>query len=139
MFTAIARDPRTGEESLFAAQIFIVRSVPLDRDVIMLLGFDLTDQLAVEIRLRRSLENTESALKEMLDLLRRQKDLPEDITPTERSIAKMIKQGKTSKEIADAVNISVNTVNTHRQNIRKKLHLDTYAALSLELLKYSIE
>lgn len=40
----------------------------------------------------------------------------------EREILGQISSGKASKQIADALNISTNTVNNHRQNIIRKLH-----------------
>ncbi|MFW5731207.1 MAG: LuxR C-terminal-related transcriptional regulator, partial [Desulfonatronovibrionaceae bacterium] len=45
------------------------------------------------------------------------------LSPAEMKISGFIKAGKSSKDIADALNISVGTVNTHRRNIRKKLGL----------------
>jgi PAS domain S-box-containing protein len=45
-------------------------------------------------------------------------------TPSEIQISNLIKQGRTSKEIADYLNLSPRTVDFHRQNIRKKLGLD---------------
>lgn len=45
------------------------------------------------------------------------------LTPQEMHIAELIKQGKTSHEIALLLNISIRTVGTHRNNIRKKLKL----------------
>ena len=42
------------------------------------------------------------------------------LTPVEMQIANMIKLGKSSKEIADILNISVRTIETHRVNIRRK-------------------
>ncbi len=43
------------------------------------------------------------------------------LTPTETTVANLIKQAKTSKEIAKMLGISTWTVDTHRGNIRKKL------------------
>ena len=47
----------------------------------------------------------------------------EDLTATERRILKLVGEDHTSKEIAAFLNISVRTVENHRQNICKKLNL----------------
>ena len=44
-------------------------------------------------------------------------------TPSEMQIANLIKQGRTSKQIANLLNLSSRTIETHRKNIRKKLGL----------------
>ncbi len=59
------------------------------------------------------------------------------LSPQELRIANLIKEGRQDKEISELLNISFETVKTHRQNIRKKLgiygergglrsHLSTY-------------
>jgi len=49
-----------------------------------------------------------------------------------------VKDGKTSKEIASHLNVSVRTVDTHRDNIRKKLGIkDRRTGLRTFLLKLS--
>jgi PAS domain S-box-containing protein len=45
------------------------------------------------------------------------------LTPTEIQIAGMIREGKMSQEIADVLNLSSRTVESHRGSIRKKLGL----------------
>ena len=45
------------------------------------------------------------------------------LTPTEIQVADLIRQGKTSKEIASLMNVSVNAITFHRYNMRKKLGL----------------
>jgi DNA-binding CsgD family transcriptional regulator len=44
-------------------------------------------------------------------------------TPNEIKIASLIKEGKSSKEIAEILNISLNTVHTYRYKIRIKTGL----------------
>ena len=45
------------------------------------------------------------------------------LTPRELQMAGLIKEGRTTKEIADFMNISLATVETHRHHIREKLGL----------------
>ncbi|GMQ46160.1 response regulator transcription factor [Vibrio sp. 10N] len=69
----------------------------------------------------------------------------QDITPTavksnplsrrEESVLKLVAQGCSSKKIAQMLNISYRTVETHRQNIKHKLDLHSTA----ELAKYALE
>ena len=59
----------------------------------------------------------------------------QSLTPSERRILTQIAQSKTSKEIADALNISYRTVETHRTNIATKLNLHGPNSL----LKFALE
>jgi PAS domain S-box-containing protein len=45
------------------------------------------------------------------------------LTPTEIQTAQLIKEGRTSKEIAEFLNVSTRTVESHRQKIRIKMGL----------------
>jgi PAS domain S-box-containing protein len=42
------------------------------------------------------------------------------LSPTELQVTNQIKQGKTTKEIADIMNLATSTIDFHRNNIRKK-------------------
>ncbi|HEY3275115.1 MAG TPA: PAS domain S-box protein [Syntrophorhabdaceae bacterium] len=44
-------------------------------------------------------------------------------TPTEVQVANLIKSGKTTKEVAELMNVSAGTVNSHRNSVRNKLGL----------------
>ena len=47
------------------------------------------------------------------------------LTPREREVLALAKQGMFSKEISEKLNISIHTVNRHRQNILEKLQVDS--------------
>jgi DNA-binding CsgD family transcriptional regulator len=47
-----------------------------------------------------------------------------NLTPTEIRIANLIRHGSMTKEIAELMNISPRTVETHRKNIRRKIGLE---------------
>lgn len=55
----------------------------------------------------------------------------ERLTNRERQILQLIVQARTSKEIAQMLHISVNTVNVHRTNLMKALNLHSTAELVL--------
>ena len=56
------------------------------------------------------------------------------ITPRELQVGNFVKEGKTSKEIADILNTTERTVVAHRANLRKKLGLDKKSNLRTYLL-----
>ena len=47
----------------------------------------------------------------------------DSLTPTEIHVAELVRQGKTTKEIAAFLNVSPSAISFHRSNIRKKLGL----------------
>ncbi len=59
----------------------------------------------------------------------------EDLTDREREVLALIAEGQSNQEIADALVISVKTVNRHRENIMAKLNLHS----RVELVRYAIE
>jgi DNA-binding NarL/FixJ family response regulator len=56
------------------------------------------------------------------------------LSPREREIVQLLAEGKSNKEIAQSLAISVRTVETHRASILRKLKLDSLA----ELVRYAI-
>ena len=60
---------------------------------------------------------------------------PDTLTTREREVLKMIAEGKSSKEVADLLFISVRTVERHRANLMDKLGIKKTA----DLVKYAIQ
>lgn len=57
-----------------------------------------------------------------------------NLTAREREVIQLIAEGKSTKDIADILYVSVKTIETHRQNIMKKLQISSVA----ELTKFAI-
>jgi DNA-binding NarL/FixJ family response regulator len=60
------------------------------------------------------------------------------LTPREREVVQLVAEGKTSKEVAVALNLSVKTAETHRTNIMRKLDLHSIADLTLYAVRNGI-
>jgi len=54
----------------------------------------------------------------------------EALTSREREVIQLLAEGKTSKEVAVALNLSVKTAETHRTNLMRKLNLHSVADLT---------
>lgn len=62
------------------------------------------------------------------------KDRSKQLTPREQDVLKGIADGLTNRQIADELNVSIKTVQTHRGNIMEKLNLHD----RVELVKYAL-
>jgi two-component system, NarL family, response regulator NreC len=65
-------------------------------------------------------------------------DSYELLTTREREILQLIAEGKSNKDVANMLNLSVYTVETHRSNILEKLHLHTVPELILYAVRKGI-
>jgi len=78
----------------------------------------------LKAREKTLVEIVESHLNDIVSpLLQRLTSAQLVLTPQEIQVATLVKEGKSSKEIADILNVSVTTINFHRKNLRKKFNL----------------
>jgi DNA-binding NarL/FixJ family response regulator len=83
---------------------------------------------------------TSTVTEFMLDDYRRRGEtaadsvMPQGVTPREREIIQLIAEGKSNKEAASTLGISVKTIEAHRASIMRKLRLRSAS----ELVRYAI-
>lgn len=56
------------------------------------------------------------------------------LSPREREVLQLLAEGKSTKEVARQLNVSVSTVETHRRQLKNKLGIDSFA----DLIKFAI-
>ena len=113
------------------ARAYIMKS-DADRDLIT----------AVEALSHRRSFFTPKAAEMMLNGFRKRNAAPDTVqefrnrlTPREREIVQLLAEGKSSKEVAVALGISVKTAETHRANIMRKLEIHSVS----ELVRYAVK
>ncbi len=57
-------------------------------------------------------------------------DLIDELSNRELEVLDLIGRGKTARQVAESLNVSLKTVDSHRQNIKKKLGLENSAQLA---------
>ncbi|WP_116131829.1 response regulator transcription factor [Tropicimonas sp. IMCC34043] len=62
----------------------------------------------------------------------------EPLTNREQTILLQLAQGRSNKEVAQALDISVRTVETHRKNIRRKLGISSTAGLTRYAMEHGV-
>jgi two-component system response regulator NreC len=67
--------------------------------------------------------------------IRREENDPNALSAREREVLQLIAEGKTSREIAEILNLSVKTVQSHRTSLMQKLDLHDRG----DLIKYAIQ
>jgi DNA-binding NarL/FixJ family response regulator len=60
------------------------------------------------------------------------------LTPREREVIQLVAEGRTTKEVAAALSLSVKTAETHRTNLMRKLDLHSVADLTLYAVRNGI-
>lgn len=99
-------------------------------------GYVLKTQAAVDLVqairevTRGSIYLSPGVSRAVVDAYRHKSDLPQDpLSPREREVLQLVAEGKTTKEIAGVLNISVKTAESHRMHIMSKLDIHETAGL----------
>lgn len=62
----------------------------------------------------------------------------EPLTSREQTVLLELAQGKSNRDVAEALDISVHTVETHRKNIKRKLGINSTAGLTRYALEHGV-
>lgn len=76
-------------------------------------------------------DSTDTIRKVILENISTEDSTTKELTPREKEIVIGIVKGLSNKEIAEEINVSVNTVMTHRRNIAAKLQIHSAAGLTI--------
>jgi len=113
---------RVLEKGKYIRMIYQTRLLAFEDDNFLAMGMiDLAPEQSANTSVRFQIKNCLTdeivpfAIENATDAL---------LTPREREILALAKEGMFSKEISEKLNISIHTVNRHRQNILEKLQVD---------------
>ena len=94
-------------------------------------GDQSSESFAPTLPIDEEKESLLERLERFVEQLGRQAEsLPQELSPRETEVLKLVAKGFMNKEIADQLNISINTVLSHRKNLTAKLGIKTVSGLS---------
>lgn len=88
--------------------------------------------------IRESRYSLASTLKECVMNDTEENTQSNDLSERELEVLVLIAQGLSSKEIADRLNISIHTVNTHRKNLTRKTGIRSVAGLAVYAMLHNL-
>ncbi|MCK9343240.1 MAG: LuxR C-terminal-related transcriptional regulator [Massilibacteroides sp.] len=139
-FSPITIDSSNGLSNLAPYDLIITDSIhfinnttvflPHKRNVLIINNLPSDDTSMIN-----AFDNTETIIKRIQSVFKQpcrstHKDANERLTPRETDILRCVAKGLINKEIAKLLNISLNTVLTHRKNISAKLGVKTSSGLT---------
>jgi two-component system response regulator NreC len=136
----VARNPRTAVAilSMHSDESYVLRSLRAGARAYVMKDAPEADLIAAIQAICQGGTYFSPGVRELLKqdyVTRLQSDGGEDsyelLTAREREILQLIAEGKSNKEIAGMLNLSLYTVETHRAHILRKLDLHTVAELML--------
>ncbi|WP_297061180.1 response regulator transcription factor [uncultured Duncaniella sp.] len=115
---------------------FTVGSAPHDRTTILLTATLIPDTADISHLTTISIYEPAETIREKIRQLLQPNPTDsssrgDDLTPREKEVILGIVKGLANKEIAAEMNVSVNTIMTHRRNIAAKLQIHSPAGLTI--------
>ncbi|PXV68073.1 regulatory LuxR family protein [Dysgonomonas alginatilytica] len=110
-----------GVYKYIANQTQILRNSPCENMWLALCQYDLSPNQIPAIGINSQITNNKTGEIITISLYEERASI---LSEREKAILKLIKEGLLSKEISPRLNISINTVNRHRQNILQKLSVN---------------
>ena len=138
-----AKEPHTASEKIAAAHpsltivdIFTAQTCQPDTPTLLLTSARIPDTSTRCHKATVSIYEPAEALREKIRQLLQPSDREEtsrgnDLSPREKEVILGIVKGLANKEIAAEMNVSVNTIMTHRRNIAAKLQIHSPAGLTI--------
>ena len=75
----------------------------------------------------------------IVEAIRSPKSIPEEpLTPREREVLQLVAEGKTTKEIASLLNVSIKTADAHRTRLMQKLDIHDIASLTRYAIRHGV-
>lgn len=81
---------------------------------------------------------TRNALELLINGSKAESKFADGLTPRQRQVLQLVAEGRTRKEIADMLNISVKTVEFHKATLSRELNLRTSADFTLYAIEHGI-
>lgn len=123
-----------GEYAYVANSTQLLRLSPAGKFWLILCCYDLSADTSTAGDISPAIVNSSTGEVRPLTLDEKKKGI---LSPREKDILHLIREGMASKQIADRLNISIHTVNRHRQNILEKLRVSnsTEAVMAASAMK----
>ncbi len=120
--------------SMHADQVYVRQALQAGAAGYLLKGADVAElELALKAVMRGDTYLSPSVSKGLVgDLLNGTMPAAnplDELTPRQRETLQLIAEGKTTKEIASRLNLSIKTVETHRAQLMERLHIHDIAGL----------
>ena len=133
----LADNPEKYDIYLVSGETFVCNGdffLPRKNRTILLTEYPctITDHSISHLCIREEENNLVDQLQQILKPMRQrtESDSHEELSPREIEVLQLVARGCLNKEIADRLNISINTVLSHRKNITCKLGIKTVSGLS---------